>query len=118
LRDGETQDVTVNIVPCEGPPLVNAIPIKLGGFGLVGMNKAAMLAVRESRPMFLDDDGVRRTLVFHDELDGEKWWGEDFSFFLQLPESVGRFALVVGVSNHSGIELELERVAELCSGSK
>ena len=61
---------------------------------------------------------MRRTLVFHDELDGEKWWGEDFSFFLQLPESVGRYALVSGVSVHAGIELELERVAELCPGGK
>jgi hypothetical protein len=83
-----------------------------GGFGMVGMNRAAMRAIVEQPGMeknfFTDHDGRRKLAVFHDILENGIWYGEDVSFFRRVPANVTVEALLVGTSTHAGIRCHLE----------
>lgn len=91
-------------------------PIKGAGFALVAVNRAALECLRADWDIpemrYLDDDGVTRIALFHDQLEGGKWWGEDRSFFRRVAASkmVTVEALLTGETAHAGMVLELERV--------
>lgn len=115
-----------NIVPELGAQ-VNAeglLPIRWGGFGLVGLNRAAVqrYAERCKDQNYLDVDGVERLAVFRDvfhqtEPDKPKeWLTEDYSFFERAPLDVKRYALCEGSSNHGGIHLDLAHLGAYMSG--
>jgi hypothetical protein len=94
-----------------------------GGFGFVGMNRAAMAAVieqaqresalaRAGAPDYLDlrwfDNGEEKHALFYERLEDGLWWGEDTSFFKwRVPESVSVEALLVGTVVHAGVPLNL-----------
>lgn len=81
-----------------------------GGFGLVAVNRAAMVKLVQSDvPRFLDDDGERKPAVFHEYIDSAgKWLGEDFAFFERARSAgVTIEALVTGETTHNGARLDL-----------
>jgi hypothetical protein len=91
-----------------------------GGFGLVALNRAAVdhivVSVESNgRPElgWLDDDKEAKIAVFHDELSGGQWWGEDRSFFRRVPKGVDVECLAAGVVAHDGAVLDLSKVPEL-----
>lgn len=106
----------VNLVFGPGEPIERGVlvPIKYGGFGLVAVNGYALKAIVDQRPNWLDDDGVRKPLVFNCEvLPGFSWLGEDYSFFEQVRPFCECYALIDGETTHDGHTLGLEQVGEL-----
>jgi hypothetical protein len=87
-------------------------PCKGGGFGLVALNRFALIEIAQRHPEleYRDDDGAQRLGVFHDELVNGQWFNEDLSFFRRVPETVFVEALLTGVTSHDGEALPLERV--------
>lgn len=81
-----------------------------GGFGLVAMNRAAMLEVAKASPSWKDPhDGHMKPAPFLESLDERgEWYGEDTSFFNRLPREVERMALTSGKTLHHGYELALD----------
>lgn len=113
LRNGET--VNVNWSPvvygrsCGGGTVRRAVS---GGFGLVAMNREAMLVAAHAAPSWKDPhDGALKPAPFLEMLtdDGE-WIGEDIAFFRRLPREVEVEALTSGVTNHAGYKLALEKL--------
>jgi len=95
-----------------------ARPIVGGGFALVAVNRPALRAIVEAHravdapPLeYVDDDGVARLAIFHDELVDGRWWGEDRSFFRRVPRSVTIECLITGETAHAGYPLDLEKLA-------
>lgn len=78
-----------------------------GGFGLVAVNRAAMLAVADASPEFTDSDGMRKRAAFFERFQGGQWLGEDFAFFSRVPASVRVEALITGETSHAGQLLNL-----------
>lgn len=100
-----------------------------GGFGLVAMNRAAMLAIRDAVPLFRDDDGEIKPAAFleamvHDmsgaggESPVGRWLGEDLAFFWRLPESVTVEAAITGLVRHGDHEIDLDQVSEVLQRMK
>ncbi len=81
-----------------------------GGFGLVAMNRAAMLAVAGASPSWRDPhDGAIKPAPFLEMLsENGEWVGEDIAFFRRLPRQVIIEALTSGKTSHAGYELSLE----------
>jgi hypothetical protein len=84
-----------------------------GGFGMVGMNRAAMKCIVETQsdcePLrWVDGDGTEKLALFHDMLIDGLWYGEDTSFFRRVPPWVSVEALLSGNIAHAGIPLDLE----------
>lgn len=83
-----------------------------GGFGLVAMNRPAIVAAARSAPSWRDEaDRNLKPAVFLEMLgqDGT-WTGEDISFFRRLPRDVEVEALTTGKTLHAGCQLSLEAV--------
>lgn len=85
------------------------------GFAMVGMNRKAIERIARKAEetgalTFEDHDGKKKLALFHDELDGGMWYGEDISFFRRVPDDVAVHALLSGTSNHDGIPVDLERL--------
>jgi hypothetical protein len=83
-----------------------------GGFGLVAMNRPAIVAAARAAPSWRDEyDRNLKPAVFLESLsiDGV-WTGEDISFFRRLPREVEVEALTTGKTTHAGCELSLEAV--------
>jgi|WetSurMetagenome_2_1015567.scaffolds.fasta_scaffold10210_4 hypothetical protein len=108
---------SINVHPTGEPCVGDLMPIHRAGFGLVGVNRAALDIIKNSDvERFIDVDGVKRTTMFRDVFEGGRWWGEDLSFWMRLHDlsaSIERWALVEGESVHAGIPLRLDRVREL-----
>jgi len=89
-----------------------------GGFGFVGMNRAAMHAVVEALgpgahiSQWIDGDGKRKHALFYEILDDQGlWYGEDTSFFkYRVPTAVTVEALLVGRIMHAGEPLDLDKL--------
>lgn len=81
-----------------------------GGFGLVAMNRKAMLAAAIASPMWEDPhDGKMKPAAFLESLDdNHSWVGEDIAFFRRLPRTVEVLALTSGKTIHAGHELALD----------
>jgi hypothetical protein len=81
-----------------------------GGFGLVAMNRAAMLAAANAAPTWKDShDGAVKPAPFLEMLtDAGDWIGEDVAFFRRLPREVEVEALTSGKTTHAGHQLALE----------
>jgi hypothetical protein len=89
-----------------------------GGFGLVGMNRAAMKAIVDAadpaKLRWVDGDGVEKLALFYESLEDGLWYGEDTSFFRhRIPESVSVEALLCGSIVHAGVSLDLDRLGEV-----
>lgn len=95
-----------------GPAGARLRPVPRGGFGLVAMNRAALEAVREScsHLAYVDDDGVERLGLFHDQIREKRWLGEDLAFFEHVPARVHVEALLTGHTVHDGEALDLAEV--------
>lgn len=96
-----------------GARLLRMPPKQGGGFGMVGMNRAAMqemvLLYADDRDLQWDDeDGATKLALFHDMLINGLWYGEDTSFFRRVPATVSVEVLLTGAVNHAGIPLDLE----------
>lgn len=78
------------------------------GFGLVAMNRAAMVEVAGAVPSFHDDDGKQKPAAFLEFLDGDRWLGEDLAFFRRLPMTVCVEGLITGETTHAGVRLNLK----------
>lgn len=117
LRDFGKTHATVNVIPVVGAqPLPGnlLLPLYRGGFGLVAMNRAALVAIRDQRPNVKDDDGSRIPLVFNCQVSpGHEWLGEDFSFFDQVRNIAECLMLLRGESDHAGSTIDLESVLDL-----
>lgn len=83
---------------------------KWGGFGLVAMNRAAMLAASNAAPSFRDHDGRIKAAAFLELVTAEgRWLGEDISFFERLPRSVTVDGLITGSVAHGSHKLDLTK---------
>ena len=87
------------------------------GFGLVAMNRPAIVAIREhweaSDLWYTDHDRIRRLGLFLETITEGRWVGEDISFFSRVPKSVRVDALLTGASSHDGQSLTLETLDTL-----
>lgn len=88
--------------------------IESGGFGCVALSRAALEAVVEGGDWpdggtwWTDADGVKRRVLFRDEIIGGKWFTEDTAFFRHVPAlGVARYAVRVGETVHNGQRLDL-----------
>lgn len=93
-----------------------------GGFGLVCMNRAALVAVASDNAdmRYQDDDGVERLGVFHDLFQPPpgllgigkpaRWLGEDRSFFARVPKRVDLWCLRRGFTAHNGYGFNAEHL--------
>jgi hypothetical protein len=95
-----------------GPGAARLRPVPRGGFGLVAMNRAALELVRGEclHLAYVDDDGVERLGLFHDQIRGKRWLGEDLAFFEHVPARVRVEALLTGHTVHDGEALDLSAV--------
>ena len=87
------------------------VKAKAGGFGLVAINRAALLRVAAANPLmyYRDDDQIERNALFADQFTKNGGWlGEDLAFFSRVPSDVRVEALVKGVSYHAGNALPLD----------
>lgn len=84
-----------------------------GGFGLVAMNRPAMVAAAGAAPSWKDPhDGLMKPAPFLEMLSADgTWTGEDVAFFRRLPRDVDVEALTTGKTNHGGFELSLEALS-------
>lgn len=83
------------------------------GFGMVGMNRAAMEAIVAAAPAdlrWIDGDGDKKLALFRDELVNGFWYGEDTSFFRRVPATVTVEALLTGHVVHGGITTQLSKL--------
>lgn len=79
-----------------------------GGFGCVAVNRAALIAVANVSPVWFDDvDNQRKPGPFYEILEGEKWYGEDFSFYRRARPVARIEALTSGEVTHAGVRLDL-----------
>lgn len=151
----ETTEPQVVVVPCFTRPTATSIMINIepsplvferemggrrtvhgyrlrrvlaGGFGLVGVNRAAMVAIVEHWDQaarrqlgedlwYTDHDGVKRLGVFLETIRDGKWIGEDVAFFRRLPSSVRVEALLTGTTAHAGETLQLSQVEGILDGT-
>lgn len=83
---------------------------RAGGFGLVAVNRAALVRAASAAPSWRDSlDGLVKPAPFLDMLaESGEWTGEDVSFFRRLPRDVEVEALTAGKTMHAGHELGLE----------
>ena len=105
------------------PPLVRVVAgvhvarSQVGGFGLVFVHRDALELVRRDggAPLFtdLDDDGSSRPALFAELVVGDRWIGEDWSFFARVPRAVQVDALLDGVTNHDGRVMPLDALLTL-----
>jgi len=105
-----------------GARLLQLPPGSGGGFGFVGINRPAMVAIAEyaetiraSRVSESDlswfDHGERKLAIFYESLEDGLWYGEDTSFFrYRIPPGVTVEALLVGVVVHAGVPLDLGKL--------
>jgi hypothetical protein len=116
LRDTLTANISESRVAFDmkAPNGARLQRIESGGFGCVAMSRALFERMDlESKmanrltPFWDDADGVRRRVLFRDEIDGGKWFTEDTAFFRHVPASVGRYAVRVGETVHNGQRLDL-----------
>lgn len=122
LRRPEDQSECLSCSLVE-PPLVRVVEgvhvtrSKVGGFGLVLVHRDALELVRRDggADWFtdLDDGGKRRPALFAELQAHDRWYGEDWSFFLRVPRVVQVDALLEGISHHEGRVLPLHRALEL-----
>jgi len=84
-----------------------------GGFGLVAMNRAAMVAAAGAAPTWKDPhDGEVKPAPFLELLTADgSWVGEDVAFFRRLPRDVDVEALTSGRTMHAGFDLSLEALS-------
>lgn len=89
-------------------------PILSAGFALVAMNRAALEAVRNVSTYldYVDQDGVERLGLFHDEIHNGEWLSEDLAFFTRVPPHVEVEALLTGHTSHAGQALNLADVEQ------
>lgn len=122
LRDSLTANISESRVAFEtkAPNGGKLQRIESGGFGCVAMSRGLFQAMDlESKmsnrltPFWEDADGVRRRVLFRDEIDGGKWFTEDTAFFRHVPASVGRYAVRVGETVHNGQRLDLATLEAL-----
>jgi hypothetical protein len=87
-------------------------PVSKSGFGLVAMNRDALAAVRAEcgHLAYVDDDGVERLGLFHDDIRDGQWLSEDLAFFARVPSHVEFEALLTGHTSHAGQSLNLAEV--------
>lgn len=124
LRGDVAGKAQVNVVPDRDwryteshPDRKLLCPLKWGGFGLVAMNRPALVEICDRRPNWLDSDGQRPPLVFNCEVTpGLEWLGEDFSFFEQTRDLVEAAFLIRGESDHAGASIDLADVGALFEG--
>lgn len=100
--------------------------IESGGFGCVALSRGALEAVikagdwprsREALEAVVKSDwpgqwwehsdGVKRRVLFRDEIDGGRWFTEDTAFFRNVPASVAVYAVRTGETVHNGQRLDL-----------
>ena len=122
LRRAEDQSDCLSCSLVE-PPLVTVVAgvhcarSKVGGMGLVLTHRDALELIRRDggAPWFhdLDDGGAKRPALFAELQSNDRWYGEDWSFFLRVPPAVQVLALLEGVSQHEGRVLPLHRALEL-----
>jgi hypothetical protein len=122
LRRADDQSECLSCTMIE-PALVTVVAgvhcarTKVGGFGLVLTHRDALEAVRRDGGAAwftdLDDGGKSRPALFAELQANDRWYGEDWSFFLRVPRSVQVLALLEGVSHHEGRVLPLHRALEL-----
>jgi len=95
-----------------GGSLLALPPSSGGGFGFVGMNRAAMLkivtAAKQDKAFQWFDHGEEKLALFYERLEDGLWYGEDISFFKwRVPPTVSVELLLVGTSIHGGVALNL-----------
>jgi hypothetical protein len=91
------------------------VAINGAGFGLTGVNRAALdLIAREHEGLaFVDVDGVTRLASFAEVLIplpdglGVEWLREDRAWWHRLPSDVVKLAVCCGESEHAGMRLDL-----------
>lgn len=94
------------------------VPIEWAGFGIVGVNRAALqlIAKQHDGLAFLDVDGVTRLASFAESWvetwDGDQtvkreWLREDRAWWYRLPRDVQRLAVCAGESTHAGRTIDL-----------
>jgi hypothetical protein len=118
LRGGNPPRVNVDVVAnalviVEGP--VRSVGIHGAGYGLTGVNRAALdLIAREHEGLaYSDVDGVTRLASFAELLIplpdglGIAWMREDKAWWSRLPADVVKLAVCVGESEHAGMRLDL-----------
>jgi len=91
---------------------------KAGGFGLVAINRSALLRIAQANALltYTDDDQIERNALFADQFTKTGGWlGEDLAFFSRVPSDVRVEALVTGVSYHAGLALDLHQAQLLPS---
>ena len=76
--------------------------IDAAGFGLVAMNRSALLEAARVAPRYGE-----RLAPFHELMTEHDWFGEDISFFRRLPPGVRKRALLTGRTEHAGNALDL-----------
>lgn len=94
--------------------------IDSGGFGCVAISRAALELVvnagdwPDGGTWWQDADGVRRRVLFRDEIIGGKWFTEDTAFFRHVPaHGVGCYAVRTGETVHNGQRLDLATLEAL-----
>lgn len=92
--------------------VLRPIAERRAGFALVAMNRDALAAVRNmsGHLAYVDQDGVERLGLFHDEIVDRQWLSEDLSFFARVPSWVDVEALLTGHTSHAGQALNLNDV--------
>jgi hypothetical protein len=119
LRDSLTVNIEEHRVALEhkAPNGGRLQALKSGGFGCVAMARSALEAiVRDRAPWTLDwthSDGIKRRVLFRDEIEAGKWYTEDTAFFLHLPASVAVWAVRNGRTVHNGQALDLATLEAL-----
>ena len=113
-RENPQLTITVPIVRVErewkGARLLALPKGQGGGFGMVGMNRQAMLEIvaYADESMVWFDYGEKKLALFYERLEDGLWFGEDISFFrYRVPPSITVEALLVGTSLHAGVPLTL-----------
>jgi hypothetical protein len=118
LRGGNTPQVNVDVVASalvvvDGP--VRSVAINTAGFGVVGVNRAALRSIARAHEgiAFVDVDGVSRLASFAEvfiqlpDCLGVEWLREDRAWWHRLPSDVVKLAVCCGESEHAGMRLDL-----------
>jgi hypothetical protein len=96
-----------------GAKLLLLPPRHGGGFGFVGMNRAAIERIADDAKKHAElkwfDGGDPKLAIFYERLEDGLWYGEDTSFFrFRVPPDVSVEALLVGTVVHAGVPLCLD----------
>jgi len=90
------------------------VPIEWAGFGIVGVNRAALDLIEQEHAglAYVDIDGATRLASFSEAWTdnpngGREWMREDRAWWHRLPVEVQRLAVCAGESTHAGRKLDL-----------